>query len=77
MRNSLQSPRSSSPGQHLSVEASHSSWRDILSVLRMGLAFLFPWPFGTKGLKAEVATRAMHLQSPSARPAPTPGRPER
>jgi hypothetical protein len=31
----------------------------------MAVAFLFPWPFGTDGLKAEVAARARRMQSSS------------
>jgi hypothetical protein len=39
------------------------------TVLRMGLAFFFPWPFGTDGLKAAVAARARGMRSfPARRP---------
>jgi hypothetical protein len=63
-------------GDQPPITAPSPSWRDTLTVIRMGLAFLFPWPFGTKGLKAAVATRALRLRAPSPRPVPHPGTPE-
>lgn len=42
-----------------------SGRRRTATLLRMVIAFFFPWPFGTDGLKAAVATRAGRM-----RPAP-------
>lgn len=44
-----------------------SGRRRTTTLLRMGLAFFFPWPFGTDGLKTAVATRARRMRPASAR----------
>ena len=41
------------------------SWRNTGMMVKMGVAFLFPWPFGTNGLKADVADRALRIHSSS------------
>lgn len=38
-----------------------------LTVIRMGLAFFFPWPFGTDDLKTAVANRARRIRWSPAR----------
>lgn len=44
-----------------------SSWRDVLTLVRMGLAFLFPWPFMTNRLETAVESRARRLAARSVR----------
>ena len=41
--------------------------RRMLTLVRMGLAFFFPWPFGTDRLKTAVAARSGRLHPSSAR----------
>jgi hypothetical protein len=47
-------------GEPGGVEAP-SSWRDRFTLIRMTVAFFFPWPFLTKDLEARAARRAVRL----------------
>lgn len=75
MRNVIKPAATSAPTGDRSHSILPSSWHDVVTVIRMGLAFLFPWPFGTNGLKADVAARA-DLHHSSSGPTTGPGKPE-
>lgn len=60
-------PAGSSDPQLPGAITPRSGRRRTTTLLRMALAFFFPWPFGTDGLKAAVATRARRMRPASAR----------
>jgi hypothetical protein len=43
------------------------SWRDALTLIRMGVAFFIPWPFMSKALWVDAQSRAQHLGDRAAR----------
>ena len=43
------------------------SWRDALTLIRMGVAFFIPWPFLSKALLVDAQSRAEHLGDRAAR----------
>lgn len=43
------------------------SWRDALTLIRMGVAFFIPWPFMSKALWVDAQSRARRLGDRAAR----------
>ncbi|MET3808316.1 hypothetical protein ABIB25_005345 [Nakamurella sp. UYEF19] len=44
-----------------------TSWRDALTLIRMGVAFFIPWPFMTRGLVASAQLRAQRAGERASR----------
>ncbi len=43
-------------------ESTPQTWRDAVTLIRMGVAFFFPWPFMTEDLVRSAERRAQHLR---------------
>lgn len=61
-------PASSGPQlSALPIEEKPRSWKDSFTLIRMGVAFFFPWPFLTKRLEKTAERRATQLGAGAAR----------
>lgn len=50
--------KAATPPAVASPTGASTSWRDRFTLIRMGVAFFFPWPFLTKNLEVRAERRA-------------------
>ncbi|QNK79362.1 hypothetical protein [Nakamurella sp. PAMC28650] len=55
------------PRSPLPAEPNPRSWKDAFILIRMGVAFFFPWPFLTKRLEVDAERRARQFGTGASR----------